>query len=72
MAAETQHEQIRKYIETFGSITSFEAFTDLGITKLATRISEMRRQGMQIADDWITRPNRWGQETQFKRYYLVK
>ena len=54
MVNETQQEQIRQYIETFGSITSFEAFTDLGITKLSTRISEMGRQGMQIADDWIT------------------
>ena len=38
----TQSERILKYINDFGSITPMQAFGDLGITKLATRISEMR------------------------------
>ena len=35
----TQREQILLYLHTFGSITPMEAFADLGITKLATRVS---------------------------------
>ena len=41
----TQKDLIRDYIEKHGSITPFEAFTELGCTKLATRISEMRADG---------------------------
>ena len=41
----TQREQILQYIKDFGSITPMEAFSDLGITKLATRVSEMRKEG---------------------------
>ena len=41
----TQIEAISKYIDDFGSISPIEAFSDLGITKLATRISEMVRDG---------------------------
>jgi hypothetical protein len=34
-----QYERIDKYLDDFGSISPMEAFHDLGITKLATRIS---------------------------------
>ena len=43
---ETQAEMIRRYVRQHKSITPMEAFFELGITKLATRISEM------IADGW--------------------
>lgn len=44
----TQKQRILDYIARNGSITTFEAFTELGITKLTTRISELRRDGYQI------------------------
>jgi hypothetical protein len=44
----TQSEKIIDYIERFGSITPMEAFMDLGITKLATRVSEMRKKGYEF------------------------
>ena len=47
----TQREAIIDYITKFGSITPMEAFADLGITKLATRISEMRKDGMEFRTD---------------------
>ena len=43
----TQQELIEKYIRDFGSITPYEAFKDLGITKLSTRISEMKKKGLK-------------------------
>lgn len=42
---QTQYDQIYFYIKSYGSITPMKAFRDLGITKLATRISEMTRSG---------------------------
>ena len=43
--AMTQKELILKYIADFGSITSFQAYADLGITQLATRIKELKAKG---------------------------
>ena len=39
----TQHEMIVHYMRQHGSLTSLEAAHKLNITKLTTRISEMRR-----------------------------
>ena len=41
-----QKERIINYMKNNGSITPMEAFSELGITKLSTRISEMTREGV--------------------------
>lgn len=64
----TQREQISNYIEQFGSITPMQAFFDLGITKLASRISEMRASGEEIVDEWVETKNRYGKTVRFKKY----
>lgn len=66
----TQKELIIKYMEDFGSITTIEAFTDLGITKLTTRISELRKDGYIIASKKIDKKNRYGKPVKFNRYWL--
>lgn len=66
----TQHEQILTYIRTFGSISPMEAFADLGITKLATRVSEMRKEGISFIKEPITTKNRFGRSVIFMRYKL--
>lgn len=66
----TQRELIMKYIEEFGSITPIEAFADLGITKLATRISEMRKDGQVFKIEMIKKKNRYGKTVHFAKYSL--
>ena len=66
----TQAEKIKDYMERFGSISPYEAFRDLGITKLATRVSEMRREGIVIISDWQKNKNRFGENVTYKRYWL--
>lgn len=68
----TQREQILDYINEFGSITPMEAFSDLGITKLATRISEMRRDGMEFKIETVKRRNRYGKTVHFARCSLYE
>lgn len=63
-----QHERIIDYIDRFGSISPYEAFADLGITKLATRISEMRRAGVEILGKLEQSTNRYGETVRFMRY----
>lgn len=66
-----QQERIIKYLKRFNTITPFQAFADLGITKLATRISEMKRKGYVFNQELITTKNRYGETCQFMQYSLV-
>lgn len=68
----TQKERIYNYMQDFGSITPIQAFTDLGITKLATRISEMKRDGVLIEQQMIKVKNRYGDKTEVMKYSLQK
>ena len=56
------------YIFVFDSITPMEAFSELGVTKLATRISEMRALGIQFNQDYEGRVNRFGKKVRYMRY----
>lgn len=66
----TQHERITEYIVRFGSITPMDAFVDLGITKLSTRIGEMIRAGVPVVKKTETAKNRYGEQTHYMRYSL--
>ena len=64
-----QQEKILQYIADFGSISPMEAFADLGITKLATRISEMRRDGIDFSQKMEFSKNRYGEQVHYMRYW---
>lgn len=66
----TQCEQIIDYLHRFGSITPMEAFTDLGITKLATRVSEMRKDGREFKIETVKSTNRFGKTVRYAKYSL--
>ena len=66
----TQRESILEYLKQNKTITPMEAFRELGITKLATRISEMRRDGIRITKKDVTTKNRHGHRVTFKEYSL--
>lgn len=68
----TQREAILQYIGEFGSITPIEAFSDLGITKLATRISEMRREGIKIRIEQVSVKNRYGRSVNYAKYSFAE
>jgi hypothetical protein len=64
----TQNERILDYIDQFGSITQLEALRDLGVMRLASRISDLRRLGFPIKSEIITVENRYGEKCRVKRY----
>lgn len=66
----TQKERIYHYMKDFGSITPYQAFTDIGVTKLSTRIGEMIKLGINIEKEKITVKNRYGDETEVMKYTL--
>lgn len=64
----TQKRAIIQHIDYFGSITPMEAY-EYGITKLATRISELRREdGIEFKVEMVKGKNRYGKPIRFARY----
>jgi hypothetical protein len=68
----TQRDAILNYIKEFGSITPMQAFSDLGITKLATRISEMRKDGMDFKIETVRVKNRYGKPVIYAKYSFAE
>lgn len=66
----TQHSLILSYMKEHGSITTYEAFMALGITKLTTRISELRRGGFNIRERAESGVNPYGKPVTYNRYWL--
>lgn len=66
----TQGERVIEYIRRFGSITPLEAFYDLGITKLATRVSELKKDGYVFKQEYEKSQNRFGEPVHYMRYFL--
>ena len=67
----TQKDRILEYIRNFGSISSFEAYADLGITQLGARIDQLKKEGYEFRTEWESNTNRFGEKTDYKRYYLA-
>lgn len=67
-----QTDRILSYMDEFGSITQLEALKDLGIMRLASRISDLRRQGYPVESRMETVRNRYGEKCSIKRYSLRK
>lgn len=67
----TQKERILDYIKEFGSISSWEAYSELGITQLGARLDQLKRDGYMFSTEFEKSKNRYGEDTQYKRYRLV-
>lgn len=66
----TQCEDVLKYMRDFGSITSLQAMADLGVHRLAARISDLRESGYVISSRRVTAKNRYGKPVSFAEYRL--
>lgn len=72
MARKNQKDRILKYMQDFGSITQSDAFTDLGVARLASRINDMKKDGIKIKTVIEHGTNRYNEPTRYARYSLVK
>lgn len=66
----TQCELVLKYIKDFGSISTMEAFMDLGCSRLPARVSDLKEKGYELDDKWEHGKNRYGKKVKWKRYWL--
>ena len=67
-----KEKRLLNYLEAKGSITSLEAFKELGETRLSATIFNLRQKGYNIQDIWKEEVNRYGDKTRFKQYFLIK
>ena len=69
----TQNEMILEYLNEFGSITTYESYAELFITRLSARIWDLKHKyGCEFDEEWITKKNRYGKTCSFKKYILKK
>ena len=68
----TQNQRILDYMSEFGSITQLEALQDLGIMRLASRISDLKRLGYPIESRTEAVKNRFEETCHIKRYSLAR
>lgn len=66
----TQCERIIRHLEDYGSITSATAMEEYGIMRLASRISDLKKQGVSIKTEIVSGKNRYGERTSYARYSL--
>ena len=65
----TQCDRVLQYMRDFGSISQKEAMEDLGVMRLASRISDLRKTSI-ITSKWESAKNRYGETVTYKRYFL--
>lgn len=65
-----QQERIVQYMKRFGKITPLDAFRDLGITKLATRVSELKAEGYEFDQRRVSTENRFNETVTYMEYKL--
>lgn len=65
-----QQERVLIYMKSFGSISSMEAFRDLGVTRLSAVIFCLKRKGYVIKSKTEFVKNRYGEPVHFSRYSI--
>lgn len=58
------------YMVEFGSITTLQAFNDLGDTRLSATIFELKKKGVNISCETLTVKNRYKEPRTIKKYWI--
>ena len=65
-----QTERILNHMQEHGSITPLDAMNEYGIFRLASRISDLKKQGYDIQSSFIEVQNRYGEKCHVKSYSI--
>lgn len=66
-----QNKKVLLHIEEHGGITSFEAFSKYRITRLASRVHDLRQMGYPIVTSIVQTTNEDGNVVRYARYTLA-
>ena len=65
-------ELILMHMKKYGSITAKEAENEYGCMRLASRINELRRDGVAIISEIVSGKGKHGGKTHYARYRLAE
>ena len=68
----TQCERILRHLRDYGSISGLEAISEYGIMRLASRISDLKKQGYIITSERVNVRNRYGEPSHYSVYHLIE
>ena len=68
----SQKEMILQYLEDVGHVTAWEAMRDLGVMRLASRVHEIRKSGIDITGTMFRSKNRYGKKIRYMIYTMEK
>ena len=66
----SQIDQILAVLESGGTLTALDALEDFGCSRLASRITDIKRRGYPVASRMVTRRNRYGRLCRVAEYYM--
>lgn len=67
---ETHYDRILKHLRDYGNITSWQGFTEYGMTRMSAIIYLLRKDGYNIESQTICAKNRYGNPVHFAKYVL--
>lgn len=68
----SQKQRILQHLESGKTITSLEAYNELGVTQLAARIYELKAEGKPIVSEQIKVTNRFDEICTVSKYFLAE
>lgn len=63
-------QRVFDYMVEFGFITSLQAFTDLGNSRLSATIFTLKKKGVVIGGSTMKVKNRYGENRYIKKYWI--
>lgn len=69
-AKASQCDMVLRHLRIAGGITTLEAFSAYGITRLASRICDIKKLGYRVGRQYVTVPRRDGGKVRVVRYTL--
>lgn len=66
----TQNERLLKALKSGASLTPHYALHALSVGRLAARILELKQAGEDIASEYVTVQNQFGEPCRVKKYWL--
>ena len=67
----TQNQRVINYLSQGNKITSLDAWKELGIMRLASRIYDIKRQGVAIQKEQIIVKNRFGENCTVSQWSMT-
>nr|DAE70711.1 MAG TPA: helix-turn-helix domain protein [Caudoviricetes sp.] len=66
----SQIDRILAVLESGGTLTALDALEAFGCSRLASRITDLKRKGCPVASRMVTRRNRYGRLCRVAEYYM--